>query len=298
MSWKPMRIGLAGAILLGGCAPAVHSIRELDLRNAAYCAKVSEESCVSTFAGPMGANTGYARCKEELLSKGESRGASHIVWTSWGSNTVTTVTAQTFECRKVAGIGVRLGEQDGAIVVREIVADGPASQAGLPAGTALATIDGAPVSSMEPAKIVSNLRGVPGSQVRIGVVGGREYVLTRALLPWSQDVYDELLESARRQARASQATQGAFNSFVQQNQPDPDWARKHQEKVNRQNEQSRQLIDNVEERGRIRNALSQDESALRGASDRYEQRKALDAYQKDAVDLKRNTEEGEAIFKQ
>lgn len=267
------------ALVLMGCAPTVHSIRELPLDDAARCIKLSEESCVSTFAGPLGANAGYQNCKDELMSKGEARNASHIVWTSWASNTVTTVTAQTFNCRKVAGIGARLRSKNGQIVVAEVFPNGPAENAGIPQGAVLQSVDSIPLTGMTLDQALWAVRGVPGTTVRLRLAGDvRVYDIERALLPAPTGAIEELRETARRQAQAASGTQGTFTSFLQQNQPDANWAAKHQAKVDADNSRVQRTIDASHAIQTTSSAMSQDKDRMDHAANQQDYDKALESY--------------------
>jgi len=253
----------ASLLFLSGCAPTVHTIRELDLDNAAHCIKLSEESCVSTFAGPLGANTGYQNCKDELMSKGEAKSASHIVWTSWASNAVTTVTAQTFNCRKVAGVGASLRMENGQILFAEVIPEGPAGRAGISKGAILQSVDSLPVSGLTLDQVTWNLRGIPETPVRLRFVGDtRQYDLNRILLPAQPSAVAELRRSAQRQSQTASGTQGAFTSFVQQNQPDPNWAQKHQANVDRDNARVQGTIAASHDVETTSRAMSQDKDRM------------------------------------
>ncbi|MBI4235780.1 MAG: S41 family peptidase [Chloroflexi bacterium] len=84
------------------------------------------------------------------------------------------------------GIGAVIGLRDGRVVIVSPIQDSPAERAGLRAGDAILSIDGAPTDGMNVAQVVSRVRGKSGSTVVLRIAGGaaapRDIVLVRALI--------------------------------------------------------------------------------------------------------------------
>jgi carboxyl-terminal processing protease len=89
-----------------------------------------------------------------------------------------------------AGIGAVLARRGNAIVVQTVLADGPASDAGIRPGEQIVSIDGDPVAGLELDEVNARIAGPDGSPVTIGLrrfVGrralSRTLELTRATMP-------------------------------------------------------------------------------------------------------------------
>ncbi|MBV8096282.1 MAG: S41 family peptidase, partial [Acetobacteraceae bacterium] len=86
-----------------------------------------------------------------------------------------------------AGLGVVLTENRGAILVQQVLPDGPAAQAGIRPGSRILAIDGGPVQGKDPAAVAALLSGPVGTPVLITLRGEngrvRRMQLIRALVP-------------------------------------------------------------------------------------------------------------------
>lgn len=67
------------------------------------------------------------------------------------------------------GIGATLGQQGGAIVVRNLMADAPARIAGLQEGDRIVGVDGSTTMGMALSTVVERIRGEPGSTVMLDI---------------------------------------------------------------------------------------------------------------------------------
>ncbi|MCX7624028.1 MAG: S41 family peptidase [Thermomicrobium sp.] len=84
-----------------------------------------------------------------------------------------------------SGIGVEIGERDGAIVVRDVFQDSPAERAGIRVGDILLAVDGVPVDELGLDGVVQHVRGPEGTAVtlrlsRPGTVEPFEVTVVRA----------------------------------------------------------------------------------------------------------------------
>jgi carboxyl-terminal processing protease len=66
-----------------------------------------------------------------------------------------------------AGLGLLLGQRNGAILVRAAVADGPAAMAGVQPGDIVLSVDGAPVRGKDAATIAGLIAGPEGTSLRL-----------------------------------------------------------------------------------------------------------------------------------
>jgi carboxyl-terminal processing protease len=82
-----------------------------------------------------------------------------------------------------SGVGLVLAARGDSLVVRSVVPDGPADQAGITSGDRLVSIDGKRLTGPDLAGAAARVRGPEGTQVRLGVVTGdgpvRQLTLTR-----------------------------------------------------------------------------------------------------------------------
>lgn len=86
-----------------------------------------------------------------------------------------------------AGVGLQVGQQDGALRVFAPVPNSPAAKAGIRAGDLVTRIDETPAQGLTLADAVKRMRGEPGTQVRLVVYRPAEdrsmtFVLTRAFI--------------------------------------------------------------------------------------------------------------------
>lgn len=65
------------------------------------------------------------------------------------------------------GIGVEVDMQNGQILIRDVVEDGPADKAGIRAGDSIVAVDGAPLFGLRDNQIASRMHGEPGSMVEL-----------------------------------------------------------------------------------------------------------------------------------
>jgi len=72
------------------------------------------------------------------------------------------------------GIGLNVGIDDGQLVVISPMPSGPAANAGVLAGDVIVSVDGMPVGAAEFDETIGQLRGEPGSRVRLTVVRGQD----------------------------------------------------------------------------------------------------------------------------
>jgi len=72
----------------------------------------------------------------------------------------------------LVGVGLLLAqpETNGQVKVMQIVPDSPASEAGIKVGCWLISVDGTPTRGMTLSNCVYRIRGVPGTEVVLGVV--------------------------------------------------------------------------------------------------------------------------------
>jgi carboxyl-terminal processing protease len=83
------------------------------------------------------------------------------------------------------GIGIRIGVEDGQVVVMEPMEGTPAFKAGLQQGDRIARIDGQPTQGLTIQEAVRRMRGPIGSRIVLGIVrrggeGSEDVALTRA----------------------------------------------------------------------------------------------------------------------
>jgi carboxyl-terminal processing protease len=96
----------------------------------------------------------------------------------------------------IAGAGLTLGREGNDVVITDVAADSPASEAGLDPGIQVLSINGQPAYASEVAKLNANLGGIFGSKVTLRVqdpdssAGPADIVLTRAFVP-AQTVFSE-----------------------------------------------------------------------------------------------------------
>lgn len=69
-----------------------------------------------------------------------------------------------------SGVGIRVGEKDGRIVVNAVIDDGPADQAGMNPGDIITSINGTPVRGRAIQESIDELRGEPGSELELGIL--------------------------------------------------------------------------------------------------------------------------------
>lgn len=86
-----------------------------------------------------------------------------------------------------AGVGLQVGQQDGALRVFAPVPDSPAARAGIRAGDLITRIDETPTQGLTLADAVKRMRGEPNTQVSLAVYRpaedrSRTFVLTRAFI--------------------------------------------------------------------------------------------------------------------
>jgi Tfp pilus assembly protein PilF len=67
-------------------------------------------------------------------------------------------------------VGVRIEQDGGGVIIREVVAGSSAERAGLRAGDRLIAIDGKEVAGLKTAEVAQRLRGAPGTTVTIKVL--------------------------------------------------------------------------------------------------------------------------------
>jgi carboxyl-terminal processing protease len=65
------------------------------------------------------------------------------------------------------GIGVEVDMQNGQILIRDVVENGPADKAGLRVGDSIVAIDGAPLFGLRDNQIASRMHGEPGTTVEL-----------------------------------------------------------------------------------------------------------------------------------
>lgn len=70
---------------------------------------------------------------------------------------------------RLTGVGSRIGEEDGELVVREVFPDGPAERGGLQDGDVILKIDGFSTVGLSTSQSVSRIRGEEGSSVILTV---------------------------------------------------------------------------------------------------------------------------------
>lgn len=84
-----------------------------------------------------------------------------------------------------AGVGIAVKLEDGRLVLTDVVPGAPAEQAGLQRGDIITTLDGRSVAGQPLDALVGQLRGQPGTTVRLGVApmqgAPRELSVTRQL---------------------------------------------------------------------------------------------------------------------
>lgn len=84
---------------------------------------------------------------------------------------------------EVEGIGVEVGERDGAITIIAPIAGTPADRAGLKSGDVVIGVDGAPTAGQNLDAIVKKIRGKAGTSVKLDIKSpgqaAREVVVTR-----------------------------------------------------------------------------------------------------------------------
>jgi C-terminal processing protease CtpA/Prc len=90
-----------------------------------------------------------------------------------------------------AGVGIVLQATSAGFVVSQVVAAGPAAEAGVRTGSVLRSVDGRPVEGRSLASVVSILRGRPETTVALTLEsdgGAREtFALTRRALARHED---------------------------------------------------------------------------------------------------------------
>jgi len=80
-----------------------------------------------------------------------------------------------------AGVGMTLGQKEGAIVIADVFPGGPAREAGLRPGDLILSVDGRAVAGLPVADVVGMIRGVVGTPVHLVVRrDGGEYALAIA----------------------------------------------------------------------------------------------------------------------
>lgn len=70
---------------------------------------------------------------------------------------------------KLVGVGIMIERVADVIVIKDVVADGPASRAGIQAGDRILGVDGARVRALELAEVVQRIRGAEGTEVALFV---------------------------------------------------------------------------------------------------------------------------------
>lgn len=74
---------------------------------------------------------------------------------------------------RFGGVGIVIGQRDGALTVIAPIEDTPAFRAGILAGDRIVEIDGSPTEGMDVETASRRLRGEPGTKVTIRIVRGR-----------------------------------------------------------------------------------------------------------------------------
>jgi len=69
-----------------------------------------------------------------------------------------------------SGVGISIAFQDDRILLQKVFEGGPASQAGLAAGTAVLRVNGVEVGGLNPNQVVQMIRGEAGSEVALDIV--------------------------------------------------------------------------------------------------------------------------------
>lgn len=82
------------------------------------------------------------------------------------------------------GVGIQVGQRDGAVIVASVFADSPASRAGIRAGDRIVSVDGQRLDPSKASEAISRIRGREGTTVRLVLARGdaapRPYELERA----------------------------------------------------------------------------------------------------------------------
>ncbi len=113
----------------------------------------------------------------------------------------------------VGGVGIVITGQrtdagDGiALVVGELLDEGPAAAAGIREGDRLTHVDGAPIAGLSLEKVVDLIRGKPGTEVKLtvqraGQEGPMEFTMKRAALEWPPPAADRETRERLRAERA------------------------------------------------------------------------------------------------
>ncbi|MBX6363387.1 MAG: S41 family peptidase, partial [Gemmatimonadetes bacterium] len=76
------------------------------------------------------------------------------------------------ESGRLAAIGARLEEVDGALTLTSVGPDGPAARAGIQPGDRLVAVDDVPVAGLSPSAALVRLAGEPGSRLRLTLERG------------------------------------------------------------------------------------------------------------------------------
>ncbi len=69
----------------------------------------------------------------------------------------------------VVGIGVVLGQRNSSVIILQVVANGPAGQAGMQAGDVITAVNGQSVAGQDSGQIAAQVRGQAGTSVQITV---------------------------------------------------------------------------------------------------------------------------------
>jgi carboxyl-terminal processing protease len=74
--------------------------------------------------------------------------------------------------QELVGIGSSLDTDPRGVVLREVFDDSPASRAGLQAGDVIVSVDGTSIKGIARTAVVTRIRGIEGTTVRLGVLHG------------------------------------------------------------------------------------------------------------------------------
>ncbi len=72
-----------------------------------------------------------------------------------------------FEAKHFVGIGILLGDEDGALVVRGVFSDGPAKTAGVRVGDVIVAVDGLSIKGMKTSEVIPMVKGEKGTVVNV-----------------------------------------------------------------------------------------------------------------------------------
>ena len=114
------------------------------------------------------------------------------------------------------GIGIYMGFRDGGVQVVAVMPDSPGEKAGLQANDSIVSVNGTPITEMQPEEVVMNIRGEVGTDVELVIhregEGDKAYRITRDVIQM-KTVEGTLLEDGIGYIRIVSFTEKSGDEF-------------------------------------------------------------------------------------